>query len=1046
MALATLLACVAPRIAAASTEICSPLAPAVAHAGMSQPTAVVAADVNHDAHPDLIITSTFAPAGLGIALGQGGDASFAAPTSYGFGAGLLRVATGDFNGDGNVDLVAGGTDNALHVLIGDGTGGFTQTQLIGVGGLPQSVVAADFNRDGRTDVAAVTSGGQVRVALGDGLGGVADGRFFDTPASYDVGYLPSRLIAADLDQDGILDLACTLTGDVGTPGTSIAVLHGQTTTFGAGSFDPAVLVPVGSRPLGIVAGDFNEDGLADLAVSESGDSVVVLIALGNGSFAAPVRYATGAPSNRDLIAGDFTNDGITDLLVANITLDQLVLLKGGGSSNVGDGTFPTRQAFAAGSDPSQLVADDFNGDHLPDIAAPGGTGQFVTLLGGCFGLPSGITVTSPNGGELETIGARDTVRWTRGAAVMAVNVELSRDGGARWQRIASNVTDTKFVWSVKGPVSVQARVRVFDANASDRADTTDGAFTITFPDPFHGGLTTPGGAPLSIVDADFDADGVLDLGVLFPGHLMELHGGGSVSGIGDGTFVIVQDKQLSSTSNPLQLATADLNGDGALDLMYTFQDTAGVQVFDGLVNGFGRPQGEFAPAGKIAIGDTGIVIASGDFNEDGILDLAVTRVHGGIAIVRGNGSGGIADGTFAPPAIVPGGGGAVAAVDVNLDGITDLVAPTGNSSGFEVLIGHGVAGRGDGTFLAPAVYATSGQVTAIVTGDFNRDGAPDLAIARGDHNATDIYLGHLAGGRPDGTFSLGSTVTTFSATDLAVVDLNADGVADLIANEGSGIRLLMGLQSGGAASGTFGSLGSIIAPTLLQICVGDFREDLTPDVIGASVAPDGIRSLFGDFLALGVLDVHDRPQLVPMPPSVPLGSEQVVSWIKGDRELAVNLEVSHDNGRSWLPIARNLTGSSYVWSVTPPATTHARLRVVDPVIQSRVAVSDSFAIAGPTAVDGPAASVLALSAAPNPSRGATRIALTLPAAGPVDIAVYDVGGRAVRTLASGWLPAGVHEFAWDGVARDGRRAPSGLYFLRAHGGQAVLERKLVRID
>ena len=92
----------------------------------------------------------------------------------------------------------------------------------------------------------------------------------------------------------------------------------------------------------------------------------------------------------------------------------------------------------------------------------------------------------------------------------------------------------------------------------------------------------------------------------------------------------------------------------------------------------------------------------------------------------------------------------------------------------------------------------------------------------------------------------------------------------------------------------------------------------------------------------------------------------------------------------------------------------------------------------------PLGSRLALSESrPNPFAAATRFEVTLEHAGPVEVAIFDLGGRKLYTVHRGDLPAGTHEFAWDGRLADGSRASDGVYFYRVDAGDETLARKLV---
>jgi len=84
-------------------------------------------------------------------------------------------------------------------------------------------------------------------------------------------------------------------------------------------------------------------------------------------------------------------------------------------------------------------------------------------------------------------------------------------------------------------------------------------------------------------------------------------------------------------------------------------------------------------------------------------------------------------------------------------------------------------------------------------------------------------------------------------------------------------------------------------------------------------------------------------------------------------------------------------------------------------------------------------------ARPNPSPAGARVRLALPEPGVVELAVYDMAGRRVRVLAAENLPAGAHDFAWDGRDESGREAPGGVYFYRLRANERVLGQRLLLI-
>jgi hypothetical protein len=90
--------------------------------------------------------------------------------------------------------------------------------------------------------------------------------------------------------------------------------------------------------------------------------------------------------------------------------------------------------------------------------------------------------------------------------------------------------------------------------------------------------------------------------------------------------------------------------------------------------------------------------------------------------------------------------------------------------------------------------------------------------------------------------------------------------------------------------------------------------------------------------------------------------------------------------------------------------------------------------------------VLALAASPNPSRAHAAIQFDLPKAGHVALAVYEVSGRIVRTLADESFEPGRHARTWDGSTNAGARVAAGVYFVRMSAPGGSLTRTLVRTE
>ena len=602
----------------------------------SSPVAIAAAHLDGDNRLDLVTANRLAapvPSGNISVLLNLGDGTFQTPRNFGVGAGPASVATGDLDGDGKIDVVTANLESGdFSILLGRGDGTFGEHRQIEAAGPPAFAALADVDADGDPDIVSarqVSSGGMVSLAFNH-AGTLA------RPVEFPVRAPPSQLTLQDLTGDGRLDVAA-LEPNM----SSILILEGTLMAYDT---------------------DCNRNGGPDGCELEANDC--------NGN---------AFPDECDLQSGgssDCDRNGVPDECQADCNRNGTP-----DSCDIDLGTSP-----------------DCNRNHVPDECDVRSTGlsfdgsvipfdgEVISTLG---------TADLDDDGHQDIFGVRSatglSVLWNDGGAIRKPPEDVlsgmpiqgvgagDLDGDGDLDLAAGDVSSSKVV------------VLIQDGNRS---------FSVRERIPV---AKVPGG----LVVGDLDADGDVDIAV-FEQETRNLVG---ISNNGNGS--LAPPETIGRGAVPFLLA--DVDADGRPDILAMDIQAGGPAVF---WNAAGRFD-ESTPIGGLGLPPS--QMAAADLDGDGDLDVAAT-IFEAIQVALQVGPRSFTQ--FPVKPVVPVLSG-LAAADVDRDGDVDLATgvlkDTGGSIG--IFLNRGDASSFDG----PVFFGNEGFSVALTSGDYDRDGSPDLA-------------------------------------------------------------------------------------------------------------------------------------------------------------------------------------------------------------------------------------------------------------------------------------------------------------------------------
>jgi hypothetical protein len=354
-------------------------------------TSIASGNFTSNPYPDFVVGNygynPNTPSGIGITVFLSNpDGSLQKGVNYGTGGSYQGIATGDFRGDGKVDIAAvNQSNNGVQIFNGNGDGSFSTGSYYPTGGTTASVIAAyDLNGDGFPDLVTVNSGDNtISILLNNGTNPAT----FATAVTYSTSAPGKQIAIADVNNDGIPDIV------VSQGNQGVDVFLGN--PLAKGTFQPVKTSTIGFNDLGSLAlGDLNGDGNLDLAVAVD-DAVTPMEGLalaegnGDGTFQTPVFYsstlqnlALSEPYPGSVQMLDLNGDGNLDLIYSNEGYGTVGVLYNMGTdpSTFNTAMFYDPVEYAAGSDIGALALVDINQDGAVDVVAADNDYAGVTVL------------------------------------------------------------------------------------------------------------------------------------------------------------------------------------------------------------------------------------------------------------------------------------------------------------------------------------------------------------------------------------------------------------------------------------------------------------------------------------------------------------------------------------------------------------------------------------------------------------------------------------------------------------------------------------------
>lgn len=645
--------------------------------------------------------------------------------------GVAGVATGDFNNDGLNDIITGHwASDTIRVFYQRPYGRFDSSIVIPAHhtlAASASLVAGDFNSDGLLDVIQNSSSSWTGISF---LAQQQDGSL-QYAGSYQSQYPLGQLVAGDFNHDGRMDVAGSYPYNY-----PIAAIYVFLQDSSGQILNTPTIYPTFHIPYQIQAGDFDSDGLTDLAVIHAGwERISIYRQNTGGAFDAPLAmntpYINIVPGG--LAVGDINNDGRSDLSIVDAGGWGLMMYLNQSTQAI------ARKSVVNGSLESSRI----------DRRIP-------------------IVGSKHAGSSTKFASFSSSSRFVEQSTLSPVVPDIYDVNGQKMNRSAHRNSDPQHAETM---TSKYPKISLNDAKETDNLGAQIQsvlADTIQFVyDSVRFGMAAPN--CVSITDLNNDGRNDIVITINTP-HEASNH-----------PFFIYYQDSLGKTIGPTEYGKAlmvtsmvagDLNNDNLSDLILA--DRGRVRII------YQSPSGVLSE-GAIQNVDAGIQgVNMGDLNSDGLTDIVLSYILKPYMRVYYQGPSGVFDSTrtFATNKLIDNYSDyAVEVGDVNGDGRMDIAAPLSfNSPGSYIVV---FPQDNLGKFPEIPLFYEALEIPDVMeAGDFDLDGKSDLVVRTKWYPYFTVYHQNVMGGF-DRLNKYGASSGNSSPTGIAVGDLNHDGKPDL---------------------------------------------------------------------------------------------------------------------------------------------------------------------------------------------------------------------------------------------------------------------------